>query len=173
MKLTKLQQKQQPKPDLLGLWPSLLIELTFFMGVAFLNVFYFKAKTELIFSLYSSFDVLIYNFDIFFLQEQLSCTNKGEKQIKYCVRKHAVSFARLNIFIKRYNTKMHLLQFSISYIIWESQLSTGEILVNKNLMNLLTNQKFCWKLKEAYLAMYLIKISVHSRFTQLKIIRKK
>ena len=121
LKLTKLQQKQQPKPDLLGLWPSLLIELTFFMGVAFLNLFYSKAKIEHIFSLYSSFDVLIYNFDMIYLFAGITCcTNEGEKQIKYCVRKHAISFARLNIFIKTYNTKMHLLQFSISYIIWES-----------------------------------------------------
>ena len=59
LKLTKLQQKQQPKPDSLRLCPSLFIELAFF------GFFYSKAKIKHTFSLHSSFDVLIFTLNVF------------------------------------------------------------------------------------------------------------
>ena len=99
-------------------------------------------------SFHCSFGVLVFTFDMHVWITYHSCIIKnnrnnmmyyGRRKIKQMLSEasyHICSF-------KRNNSRISLLQLSVSYIFKENSLSKGKIVDNKNVMKLLTCQIFC------------------------------
>ena len=108
-------KKKQPKCDLLRLPPSLFIELTLFIELAFQDVFW-----------HSSVGALIYTFDMHVWMSYIFChvalTKEQNKSNKYCARKHALLFVTSkHIYLGKQHTNIFLSVISVLHFLYLSR----------------------------------------------------